>query len=75
MDEMFTKLGMPEYAGHCFAITLKSIDDNGLTHENIMSRLPRPDYDHRIYRDKITDNYIVMRPPYATNAEHWERVR
>jgi len=60
--ETFAELGKPGNEGLCFAITSKWVRANfqggakGLTRH-----LPRPDYEHRIYYDRFTDNLLVMR--------------
>lgn len=59
---MFDDLGQPGNEGKAFAITLKCIEDLGLSHENIVEKLPRADYAHHVYLDNRTDNYLVIRP-------------
>jgi hypothetical protein len=61
--ETFANLGKPEHAGMCFAITHRYLRETwGGDAAKMLEGLPRPDYDHRIYLDQLTDNYIVMRP-------------
>jgi hypothetical protein len=72
IEALFEQLGKPEHAGHAFAITpagAKGID---------MEKLPHPDYEHRVYRDRRTDNHLVVRPDASGGygeIKHYERLR
>lgn len=58
-DEMFATLGLPEHAGHAFCISRAAMRDRFF---DDCSRIPMPDYPHAIWRDLITENYLVVRP-------------
>ena len=81
LEEMFAQLGQPEHVNCAFAITLKSIEAHDLATKDgklRMEKLPRPDYEHRIYRCFRSDNYIVTRPDKDGNypgMQTMERVR
>lgn len=81
LEALFVQLGKPEHAGHAFAMTSEAIDDIGLFAEDgklRLEKLPRPDYEHRVYRDTRSGNYLVVRPD-ATGRygeeKHCERLR
>ncbi len=63
MAQTFAALGKPEAVGHAFAVTRKAIaEDYKGSLDNFMQRCPRPDYEHRIFYDDVTDNVLVVRP-------------
>lgn len=70
----FLLLAKPENAGHGFAIT-------GLAFASQYGgEFPRPDYEHRIYADTITANFLVIRPDangvyWGEDKPEWERLR
>ena len=76
LPQMFDLLGdaevtMPDGLG--FYITRKCVEDEfGGDEKKMISRLPRPDYEHRIYKDESTDNYMVLRP--GAGNRYWEHV-
>jgi hypothetical protein len=60
--EAFRQLGAPEHVGHAFAFTEETFNvDFGKAIENI----PKPDFEHRVYRDTMTGNFLVVRPDKA----------
>lgn len=75
LQQTFEALGRPESTGLAFAITRKAANELGLT----IDTLPRPDYEHRIWLDRLTDNFIVARPDangvYNSVLLHNEPVR
>lgn len=75
LEEQFKALGdatLPDDGGLAFAITLKSInDDFGGDKQKPIAAFPRPDYEHRIYLDEFTDNFIVERPNRAGQYWSW----
>lgn len=62
MADSFANLGKPEHLGMAFAITRHGIDCNFKSVEALMKVLPRPDYEHGIWLDEVTDNLLVIRP-------------
>ncbi len=40
-----------------------------------LAKLPIPNYEHHIYADTITDNYIVVRGPEKAVTSEWRLVR
>lgn len=69
ITEMFARLGDPDGIGKAFAITR----DASLSVEDV-SALPKPDYDHQIWLDDITKNFIVVRPDAAGGYWHGGRL-
>ena len=60
--ETFAELGMPGNEGLCFTITSKWVRANfQCGSKGLMRHLPRPDYEHRIFFDAITDCLLVVR--------------
>ncbi len=57
--------------GLAFAITRKAIaDEFGGDTDKMLAALPRPDYEHAIFHDEITNNYIVARPNAGGKYSH-----
>lgn len=74
--DTFTKLGLPGNEDKCFAITRKWFVDNFQGKpSDAMRWLPRPDYEHRIYWDDLTDNMIVARPDAYEAFKTFKRLR
>lgn len=76
--DMFAELGKSEHVGLAFAITSYGLEDD---YGGDFGNVPTPDYEHRIYLDTRTDNYLVLRPAQdgsyyaAESAEGWTRIR
>lgn len=58
-DDPWSDLGKPPNVGMCFAITACDMEDE---YQGDLSKIPRPGYDHGIWLDTRTDNYLVARP-------------
>jgi hypothetical protein len=55
--EMFAELGKPGNEGNAFAITRHALVDIG----DDVSKWPRPDYEHAIFLDPHSGNYLIER--------------
>lgn len=64
--ERFAALADPRRVGLCFAITRKAFADGCEGRED---NIPRPVYPHALIKDRITDNYIVLR--LAKEGDDW----
>lgn len=72
----FARLGDDDSAGLAFAVSQVALGEEcGGSLEN----LPRPAYDHGIWIDPASSNYIVLRPEtdgsYHPVVGNWRRVR
>lgn len=83
MLDMFELLGKVEVIaedGIGFCITRQCIEEEfGGSEKKMLKAIPTPDYEHRIYKDNVTDNYMVMRPGpghrYWGFASGFQRIR
>ena len=57
--DTFTELGKPGNEGMAFAITLLDFAE---VYGSDPANFPNPDYEHGVFLDTATGNYIVVRP-------------
>lgn len=78
-EDLFERLGRPEHQGHAFAITMRNIQDNYDGDPKKVLAQHHPSYEHRILRDRYTENIIVVRPDangaYNEHFAGFERLR
>ena len=63
--QTFEELGKPEYVGCAFAVCEHGFGTKALFKKDgslDMAKLPKPDYEHRVYQDNLTGNCLVVRP-------------
>ena len=74
LADRFVELGKAGYEGKCFTINGLELAQAGGA-----LKLPSPDYEHRIYSDRVTDNLIVVRPSpdgsWSSEFKYWSRMR
>jgi hypothetical protein len=72
--DAFFNLGKPENSGLCFAVTPEALKE---FFAGDVENFPKPDFEHAIFKDGLTKNYIVCRPEFGGYDQwaHWERIR
>lgn len=75
LNDLFVALGVPGNEGKAFAIVPYHYPELLSNGQLDLTKLPVPDYEHHIYADTITDNYIVVRGPEKAVTSQWRLVR
>ncbi len=75
MLKMFDLLGSVEVTapdGLGFCISLSKFDGD---EKKLLKAIPTPDYEHRIYKDEATGDYLVMRPGPGHKYVAWNGLK